>query len=179
MEALTGGGARDPALSRTARGWRGCGDGGNLARPSQRLRAVRGTGSVALPRPPRPGKTHGRWFAPNGYSVMLESGRGGEYYQAARRRAVELGLTHGRPNAEAAIARHVEIQFAERMREQGIMHAEIEINRQVCGTRPGKDDDLSDTCDKQLPRFLPPGSTLRVRDGTSGGRLYRGEEGKR
>ncbi len=111
---------------------------------------------------------------------MLESGKGGEYYQAARRRAVELGLTYGRPNAEAAVARHVEVQFAMRMRDQGITDAEIEINRRVCGTTPGRDDDLPDTCDKQLEKFLPPGTTLRVRDGSSpDGRLYRGKEGQR
>lgn len=129
----------------------------------------------ALPRPPRPGKTHGRWVTRDGDTVMLESGRGGEYYRAARTRAVELGLTYGRPNAEAAVARHVEIQFAARMRALGIRHAEIEVNRRVCGTRAGRDDDLSDTCDKQLPRFLPPGATLRVRDGSSPeGRVYEG-----
>ncbi|GAA4870885.1 DddA-like double-stranded DNA deaminase toxin [Saccharopolyspora cebuensis] len=133
-----------------------------------------------LPRPPRSGKTHGRWLSDDGDVVMLESGRGGAYYETARRRAVELGLTYGRPNAEAAIARHVEVQFAMRMDEQKIDHAEIEINRRVCGTTPGKDDDLTDTCDKQLERFLPPGTTLRVKDGSSpNGRLYRGKEGNR
>ncbi|MER7076648.1 SCP1.201-like deaminase [Saccharopolyspora kobensis] len=133
-----------------------------------------------LPRPPRAGKTHGRWINSNGDAVMLESGKGGEYYKAARQRAVELGLTYGRPNAEAAISRHVEVQFAMRMNDQNITDAEIEINRRVCGTTPGRDDDLPDTCDKWLERFLPPGSTLRVKDGSSpNGRLYRGKEGDR
>lgn len=109
--------------------------------------------------------------------MVLVSGRGGPYYDAARQRSVELGLTHGQPNAEAAIARHVEIQFAMRMVDEGITHAEIEINRLVCGTKTGVDDDLPETCDKQLSRFLPPGSTLRVKDGSSpDGRLYEGKE---
>ncbi|WP_190819052.1 DddA-like double-stranded DNA deaminase toxin [Saccharopolyspora pogona] len=83
-------------------------------------------------------------------------------------------------NAEAAIARHVEIRFAMRMADQGITQAEIEINRPICGSRPGIDDDLPETCDKQLSRFLPPGSTLRVNDGSSpSGRLYKGKEGDR
>lgn len=133
-----------------------------------------------LPRPPRPGKTHGRWFTSGGDAVMLESGRGGRYYGAARQRGVELGLTHGRLGAEPAIARHQEVQFALRMADQDITHAEIEINRPVCGSRPGIDDDLPETCDKQLARFLPPGSTLRVKDGSSpSGRLYNGKEGSR
>ncbi len=67
-----------------------------------------------------------------------------------------------------------------RMHAQGITDAEIEINRRVCGTTPGRDDDLRDTCDKQLERFLPPGTTLRVKDGSSPtGRLYRGKKGER
>ncbi|MBK0866045.1 hypothetical protein INP57_04420 [Saccharopolyspora sp. HNM0986] len=133
-----------------------------------------------LPRPPRPGKTHGRWFTPDGDAVMLESGRGGQYYGAARQRGVELGLTYGRPGAEPAIARHLEVQFAMRMADQDISHAEIEINRPVCGSRPGIDDDLPETCDKQLARFLPTGSTLRVKDGSSPtGRLYNGKECRR
>lgn len=109
--------------------------------------------------------------------MMLESGKGGQYYDAAHPRSIELRLTHGQPNAEAAIARHLEIQFAIRMADQGIRHAEIEINRTVCGSRPGIDDDLPETCDKQLPRFLLPGSTLKVQDGSSPtGRLYKGKD---
>ena len=129
-----------------------------------------------LPRPPRPGKTHGRWFDSNGDAVMLESGRGGEFYQAARKLAVDLGLTKGIPNAEPAIARHVEIQFVARMIYNGLRSAVIEINRPVCGTTP-KDQQWSDTCDRQLARFLPAGWTLTVKDGSSSaGRTYVGRE---
>jgi hypothetical protein len=130
----------------------------------------------ALPRPPRPGKTHGRWFDHEGHAVMLESGRGGPYYDAARSRAVELGLDKGIPGAEPAIARHVETQFVGRMIDEDLHHAEIEINRPVCGTTP-KDQQWSDTCHRQLPRFLPPGWTLTIKDGSSpAGRTYTGKE---
>ncbi|MGI8306019.1 DddA-like double-stranded DNA deaminase toxin [Saccharopolyspora hattusasensis] len=78
------------------------------------------------------------------------------------------------------MSRHVEVQFVMRMNDQNIADAEIEINRRVCGTTPDRDDDLPDTCDKWLERFLPPGTTLRVKDGSSpNGRLYRGKEGDR
>jgi hypothetical protein len=128
-----------------------------------------------LPNPPQRGKTHGRWIDGEGSTVPLESGSGGEYYQAARERAVELGLTRGNPRAEAAIARHVEIQFVMRMIAEGIQHAEIEINRPVCGTTP-RDQHWPDTCHQWLSRFLPPGWTLVVKDGSSPeGRTYVGE----
>ncbi|MBB5156106.1 hypothetical protein BJ970_003640 [Saccharopolyspora phatthalungensis] len=55
--------------------------------------------AMALPTSPpprRPGKTHGRWFTPNGDAAMLESGKGGQYYDAARQRSVELGPRNGR-----------------------------------------------------------------------------------
>ncbi|OQO92190.1 hypothetical protein B1813_08045 [Saccharomonospora piscinae] len=128
------------------------------------------------PRPPRPGKTHGRWIDGDGNAVVLESGRGGEYYAATRTRAVNLGLARGIPHAEPAIARHVETQFVSRMIDQDLPHAEIEINRPVCGTTP-KDRQWMETCHRQLPRFLPAGWTLTVKDGTSPtGRTYVGRE---
>lgn len=95
-----------------------------------------GRARSAPPRPPRPGKTHGRWCDNDGNAVVLESGKGGEYYEATRARGVALGLAKGIPNAEPSIARHVETQFVSRMIDQGIEYAEIEINRPVCGTTP-------------------------------------------
>ncbi|MEU6645323.1 Imm1 family immunity protein [Saccharomonospora sp. NPDC046836] len=99
----------------------------------------------AAPRPPRPGKTHGRWIDSAGNAVVLESGKDGEYYEVTRARGVALGLTKGIPNAVPAIARHVETQFVSRMIDQGIEHAAIEINRPICGTTP-KDQQWMETC---------------------------------
>ncbi|MEU5846520.1 DddA-like double-stranded DNA deaminase toxin [Saccharopolyspora shandongensis] len=130
----------------------------------------------ALPRPPKPGKTHGRWINSAGEVVVLESGRGGEYYEASRQLAVEHGLTRGHANAEPAIARHIETQFVARMIDQGITQAGIEINRPVCGTTP-KDQQWPNTCDQWISRFLPEGWKLTVKDGSSPtGRTYVGRK---
>lgn len=124
--------------------------------------------------PAQPGKTHGRWINSSGDAVKLESGKGGEYYEATRQLAVEHGLTRGHVNAEPAIARHVETQFVARMIDQGITEAEIEINRPVCGTTL-KDQQWPNTCDQWLSRFLPEGWKLTVKDGSSpDGRRYVG-----
>jgi hypothetical protein len=127
-----------------------------------------------LPIPPRSGKTHGRWTSPDGDVIMLVSGKGSHYYELACRRAELLGLTRGLPGAEAAIARHVEVQFAVRMSENGLVDEVIEINRPVCGTTE-RDRSWGDTCDKRLPEFLPPGCRLTVMDRSSpAGRTYVG-----
>ena len=129
-----------------------------------------------LPRPPRPGKTHGRWITGDGEAVLLESGKGGEYYEATRQLAAEHGLTRGNVSAEPAIARHVETQFVARMLDQGITEAEIEINRPVCGTTP-KDQQWPNTCHQWLSRFLPEGWKLTVQDGSSSaGNTYIGRK---
>jgi nucleic acid/nucleotide deaminase of polymorphic system toxin/uncharacterized protein DUF6244 len=130
-----------------------------------------------LPRPPIPGATHGLWAAPNGDVVMLRSGTGGQYYQAAVQRGRELGLTRDNRKAVPWIASHVEVQFAMRMVAENIQHAEIEINRPVCGTT-STDRHRLYTCHRWISRFLRPGQTLRIKDGTSPeGRLYTGKGG--
>ncbi|WP_219823914.1 SCP1.201-like deaminase [Actinokineospora auranticolor] len=128
----------------------------------------------ALPKPPVPGRTHGQWVDRNGDTVALVNGKNGAYYETAKEQARRLGLTQGRPTGEAAIARHVEVQFACRMAAEGLRDETIEINRPVCGTTPN-DRDRPNTCDRWLDHFLPEGSTLTVKDGTSPeGRRYRG-----
>jgi hypothetical protein len=104
------------------------------------------------------------------------AGRGSRYYEPACRQAERLGLTRGLPGAEPAIARHVEVQFVARMIDAGLTDETVEINRPVCGTTD-RDRSWSDTCDKRLPEFLPPGHRLTVRDGSSpAGRTYVGRE---
>ncbi|WP_156893258.1 DddA-like double-stranded DNA deaminase toxin [Actinokineospora enzanensis] len=131
---------------------------------------------AALPKPPAPGKTHGRWIDGQGHTVILTSGRGSQYFDSAIARAREIGLPQGNTTAEPAIVRHVEIQFACRMAAEGLRDETIEINRRVCGTR-SRDRDWPETCDKQLPYFLPEGARLTVKDGSSPqGRVYTGRK---
>ncbi|MFB9906371.1 DddA-like double-stranded DNA deaminase toxin [Allokutzneria oryzae] len=132
-----------------------------------------------LPVPLDHGRTSGAWVAPDGTVVPLVSGENSRWFGVAAKHAQALGLC--RPIAPPTLARHVEIQFAMRMREMTAarppgaepMRETIVINRKPCGIDPPPQD-LS--CDKHLAVFLPPGAelTVVVRDGSS--YTYRGVE---
>lgn len=84
----------------------------------------------------------------NGNEVTIISG-----YDDMRDRARELCREKGWPDFKRS--HHVEIKFAMKMRSRGLSHAALYINKKPC-------DEVNWSCDKLLPRFLPPGSTLRV-----------------
>lgn len=115
--------------------------------------------------------TLGKWVDQKGVVHDLSSGKDDEWFDKVR----QVSATFP-PNQRAAVrlARHLEVKFAVRMREQGLREETIVIDRPVCGLGP-TDSTLPFTCDKLLPRFLPPGAQLTVveHDGTR--RTYRGE----
>ncbi|MCP3799773.1 hypothetical protein NLX83_10935 [Allokutzneria sp. A3M-2-11 16] len=148
--------------------------------PTQAERARRLERARAeLPVPLDGGRTSGAWVAPDGTVVPLVSGENSRWFGAAAKHAHAMGLC--RPVGPPTLARHVEIQFAMRMREMTAarpggtapMRETIVINRKPCGIDPPPQD-LS--CDKHLAAFLPPGAelTVVVRDGSS--YTYRGVE---
>ena len=127
----------------------------------------------ALPPPVEGARTLGAWIAPDGGKVDLSSGKG-EYFTATLEFARARGLAP--PKGIWTMARHLELQFAIRLRaaydrdpDASIIET-IAIDRPPCETRsPGEP-----SCDTLLPTFLPPGSvlTILVQDGTS--YTYRG-----
>jgi hypothetical protein len=104
-------------------------------------------------------KTRGIWKDADGNEHDLASGqRSGDgegddpYYQ----RVVDFMREHriGRQDADPMVASHVESKFALFMREHGLLHETIAVNKVPC------DGDFG--CDTLLDRFLPPGGTLTV-----------------
>lgn len=111
----------------------------------------------------------GEWVRSDGWAVRLRSGPGDEHFQTAR------ALIAARlPRPVSRLATHVEVKVAARMRKEQLSDETLVIDRGVCGTRPF-DDQRQYTCDRFLPRILPPGARLRVvqPDGTI--REYEGE----
>jgi hypothetical protein len=84
----------------------------------------------------------------DGNEVTVTSG-----YDDVRQRARDLCNEKGWPDFRRT--HHVEIKFAMMMRARGLKHATLYINRKPY-------DDMNWNCDKLLPRFLPPGSTLKI-----------------
>ncbi|MFJ7212742.1 DddA-like double-stranded DNA deaminase toxin [Amycolatopsis sp. NPDC098790] len=133
--------------------------------PEARVAALR----RALPPPvqPRDGtKTHGQWVAGsgNGPAGHIKSGR--DEMETA---AVEFFTSQGArrmPNTTA----DVEVKLAVHMSNNGIKHATVAVNNQVCQGPFG--------CDTLLPKILPEGSTLTVYgtmpDGQPTGSTYLG-----
>jgi hypothetical protein len=66
-----------------------------------------------------------------------------------------------------ALARHVEVKVAMRMRESGSGHEVVVDDKKVCGRSPDTVD-LRYTCDRYLSFFVPEGAVLTVmeHDGT-------------
>lgn len=104
-------------------------------------------------------KTRGIWKDADGNEHDLASGqrrgdREGE--DAYYRQVVDFMREHkiGRQDADPMVASHVEAKFALFMRERGLKHETIVVNKTPC------DGDFG--CDTLLDRFLPPGGTLTV-----------------
>ncbi|MCP3804007.1 hypothetical protein NLX83_32530 [Allokutzneria sp. A3M-2-11 16] len=126
-----------------------------------------------LPPPVEGARTLGVWIAADAQKVDLSSGKG-EYFSATLEFARTRGLAP--PKGIWTLARHLELQFAIRLRatydrdpDTSIVET-IAIDRPPCEPRaPGEP-----SCDTLLPTFLPPGATLTilVQDGTC--HTYRG-----
>jgi hypothetical protein len=79
------------------------------------------------------------------------------------------------PNATIDIAKHVEVQFAMRMRAECLTHETIVIDRPVCGRGP-VDATWPLTCDKVLAECLPAGASITVVDCNGLALTYRSKE---
>lgn len=104
-------------------------------------------------------KTRGIWKDADGNEHDLASGqrRGdGEGDDPYYKQVVDFMREQriGRQDADPMVASHVEAKFALFMRERGLMHETIVVNKIPC------DGDFG--CDTLLDRFLPPGGTLTV-----------------
>jgi len=97
-------------------------------------------------------KTSGIWQDADGTEHRLISGQRDKYYEQVKDFLREHRI--GRRDGEPMVASHVEAKFALFMRERGLMHETIAVNKVPCT------GDLS--CDELLKRFLPPGGTLTV-----------------
>ncbi len=104
-------------------------------------------------------KTRGIWRDADGKEHPLASGQRSSdgtgddpYYQQVKDFMRENGI--GRQDADPMVASHVEAKFAFFMRERGLMHETIVVNKVPC------DGDFS--CDTLLEKFLPAGGTLTV-----------------
>lgn len=104
-------------------------------------------------------KTRGIWKDADGNEHDLASGkRLGEnegddpYYRQVMDFMRENKI--GRQDADPMVASHVEAKFAMFMRERGLMHETIVVNKQPCPGRYG--------CDELLNRFVPPGGSLTI-----------------
>jgi hypothetical protein len=104
-------------------------------------------------------KTRGIWKDADGNEHDLASGkRLGEnegddpYYHQVIDFMRENNI--GRQDADPMVASHVEAKFAMFMRERGLMHETIMVNKLPCPGRYG--------CDELLNRFVPPGGSLTV-----------------
>jgi hypothetical protein len=105
------------------------------------------------------------WLRKDGTKVILSSGKGTEWYDAAvgfarRRGWIPLNLP---PHATIDFAKHIEVQLAIRMRSEMLTDETVVIDRPVCG-RGEVDRTWLLTCDRLLPEYLPPGVTLRIVD---------------
>jgi len=105
-------------------------------------------------------KTHGRWLTPNAdaEAQTLTSGKD-EMSQATEQFLRNNGLAgRGMPSA----VYDVEMKLAVHMATNGITHAAVTINNTPC-IGPF-------SCDRLLPKILPPGTTLDVHGTTADGR---------
>ena len=110
-------------------------------------------------------KTRGLWRDADGSDVPLISGID-RYRELADRLALEKNL--GDPPHSLAISSHVEIKFALMMRDRGLKHEAIAVNKKPC------DGDLG--CGQMLGRFLPQGGTLTVYGPAGFKQTYRSTE---
>lgn len=108
------------------------------------------------------------WFGPGTDTSILRSGKNDEWYKKARATV----LTWPRPWFALRIIHHCEVKMAMRLRPNE--HATITIDREVCGRRD-YDAHRTDTCDKLLSRFLPPGATLTIVQSSGTTVTYRGD----
>ncbi|WP_238151640.1 DddA-like double-stranded DNA deaminase toxin [Kribbella sindirgiensis] len=104
-------------------------------------------------------KTRGLWKDADGKEHPLVSGQRSSdgqgvdpYYQQVKEFMREQRI--GRQDADPMVASHVEAKFALFMRERGLRHETIVVNKIPCPGRFG--------CDQLLKLFLPPGSTLTI-----------------
>ncbi|MFB6720172.1 DddA-like double-stranded DNA deaminase toxin [Kribbella sp. NPDC056345] len=104
-------------------------------------------------------KTRGLWKDADGKERPLASGQcssdgqdADPYYQQVKDFMREHRI--GRQDADPMVASHVEAKFALFMRERGLMHETIVVNKSPCPGRFG--------CDQLLKLFLPPGGTLTI-----------------
>ncbi|MFD7161480.1 DddA-like double-stranded DNA deaminase toxin [Kribbella sp. NPDC059898] len=104
-------------------------------------------------------KTRGIWKDADDKEHPLTSGRRNSdssgddpYYQQVKEFMREHRI--GRQDADPMVASHVEAKFALFMRERGLMHETIVVNKVPCPGRFG--------CDQLLKLFLPPGGTLTI-----------------
>ncbi|MCP2237608.1 SCP1.201-like deaminase [Prauserella halophila] len=99
-------------------------------------------------------QARGEWVQDSGDTLRVGSGNSDTHYEPTNR---YLRDHHG-PRA-ARLATHVEIKIAAAMRRDGLTDETVVMDRTVCGTRDnGRTKPL--TCDKYLPRVLPPGGRL-------------------
>ncbi len=104
-------------------------------------------------------KTRGLWKDAEGKKHPLASGQPSSdeqgddrYYQLVKDFMHDHRI--GRLDADPMVASHLEAKFALFMRERGLMHETIVVNKVPCPGRFG--------CDQLLKLFLPPGGTLTV-----------------
>lgn len=104
-------------------------------------------------------KTRGIWKDADGKEHPLASGQRSSdgtgddpYYRQVEDFMREHRI--GRQDADPMVASHVEAKFALFMRERGLIHESIVVNKVPCPGRYG--------CDELLKLFLPPGGTLTI-----------------
>ncbi|WP_086820847.1 DddA-like double-stranded DNA deaminase toxin [Allokutzneria sp. NRRL B-24872] len=130
--------------------------------PAERARILESARAVLTPGVPG-ARALGKWVASDGSVHDLSSGPG-PWFGPTQDWARERG--HAPPAGIWMMARHIELQFAVRMRAMvkrrpagaGPLHETIAIDRSPCEpVVPG-----GQSCDTLLPLFLPPGSSLTV-----------------
>ncbi|WP_233712078.1 DddA-like double-stranded DNA deaminase toxin, partial [Kribbella turkmenica] len=96
-------------------------------------------------------KTRGKWIDENGNEEDLASGEHDEF-EDVRDFLRGKGLLP--PKGNVTTPSHVEVKFAMRMRQRGLMHETIVVNKLPCTGKWG--------CERFLRYILPPGATLTV-----------------
>ncbi|TDU87568.1 nucleic acid/nucleotide deaminase of polymorphic system toxin [Kribbella voronezhensis] len=96
-------------------------------------------------------KTRGKWIDENGNEEDLASGEHDEF-EDVRDFLRGKGLLP--PKGNVTTPSHVEVKFAMRMRQRGLMHETIIVNKLPCTGKWG--------CERFLRYILPPGATLTV-----------------
>ncbi|WP_344871926.1 DddA-like double-stranded DNA deaminase toxin [Allokutzneria multivorans] len=146
--------------------------------PAERARVLERQRATLTPGAPGT-RALGKWVAPNGTVHELSSGPG-EWFGPTQEWARERG--HAPPVGMWMMARHIELQFAIRMRAMlrsrsasaGPLHETIAIDRPPCQpVVPG-----GQSCDTLLSLFLPPGSSLTVLVEDGSRYTYQGVEQK-